>query len=122
MRDSLVVDDDPVNARLVQFWLSDAGYQVTTVGTPRAALRMLRTRRFAVIVVDLLVPELDGLALCREMRRLTAAPIIMLSASHDPQHQLKARAAGADAYLTKPFDQETLRAQLVLMGDQGLAG
>ncbi len=122
MRDSLVVDHDPVNARLVQFWLSDAGYQVTTVGTPRAALRMLRTRRFEVIVVDLLLPELDGLALCREMRRLTTTPIIILSASHDSQHQVEALAAGANAYLRKPFDLEALMAQLALVGEQGRGG
>src|ERR687886_1600388 len=112
MRQALVVDDDLVTTQMLKFWLRRAGYTVTTVRLPSAPLEELTATNYDVIFVDLRLPEMDGLELCRQIRRLVTTPIFVLSASTDESDRVGAMEAGADAYLTKPFDPQELVARV----------
>ena len=108
----LVVDDDPVTSQMLKFWLRRAGYTVTIARLPSAALEELPTKDFDAIFVDLRLPEMDGLELCRRIRGLVNTPIFVLSASTDQRDRTGAMEAGANAYLTKPFEPQDLIARV----------
>lgn len=112
MRQVLVVDDDLVTTQMLKFWLRRAGYTVKTVRLPSAALAELSATDYDAIFVDLRLPEMDGLELCRQIRGLVNTPIFVLSASTDQNDRIGAMEAGADAYLTKPFDPQDLVARV----------
>ena len=112
MRQALVVDDDLVTTQMLKFWLRRAGYTVTTVRLPSAALAELTATNYDVIFVDLRLPEMDGLELCRQIRALATTPIFVLSASTDQNDRIGAIEAGAAGYLTKPFDPPDLIARV----------
>jgi DNA-binding response OmpR family regulator len=108
----LVVDDDPKIVALVGAYLVSAGFDVVTAGDGRTAVRLVRERRPRLAVLDLMLPELDGTAVTREIRRDNDLPILMLTARSALGDRLKGLAEGADDYLVKPFAPSELVARV----------
>jgi len=100
----LVVEDDPHLAAGVMENLRAEGYEVAAVGDGRAALEWLRDNACALIVLDVMLPELDGLAVCRTLRDTgNNTPVLFLTARGDPADRVRGLEAGGDDYLAKPF-------------------
>jgi two-component system alkaline phosphatase synthesis response regulator PhoP len=100
----LVVEDDPHLAAGVMENLRAEGYEVAQVGDGRAALEWLRGASCALIVLDVMLPELDGLAVCRTLRdEGNNTPVLFLTARGDPADRVRGLEAGGDDYLAKPF-------------------
>ena len=100
----LVVEDDPHLAAGVAENLRAEGYAVATAGDGRAALEWLRGQSCALIVLDVMLPELDGLAVCRTLRTEgNNTPVLFLTARGDPADRVRGLEAGGDDYLAKPF-------------------
>ena len=112
MTDLLVVEDDSQLVKALALTLRSRGYDVTTAGTGADAVRLATSRRFDVMVLDLGLPDRDGIAVIEEVRRSSAVPIVVLSARRDQRDKVLALDAGADDYLTKPFGMEELLARL----------
>ena len=103
MKTILVVDDEPKIAAIARDYLEHAGFVVITASTGRAALETVRRQRPDLVILDLGLPELDGLDVTREIRRDSSLPIVMLTARDDELDKLLGLELGADDYLTKPF-------------------
>ena len=99
----LVVDDDERLARVLLDGLTHYGYQVEIAADGPAAIAAARARAPDLIVLDLLLPELDGVEVCRQVRALGGPPVIMLTARDAVEEKVAGLDAGADDYLTKPF-------------------
>jgi two-component system, OmpR family, alkaline phosphatase synthesis response regulator PhoP len=112
----LVVDDDPKIVALVRAYLVAAGFDVISAGDGPEALRLIRERRPRLVVLDLMLPELDGMAVTREVRRESQVPILMLTARGGLPDRLRGLKEGADDYLAKPFapSEMVARVQAIL--------
>src|SRR5437867_9379922 len=99
----LVVDDDPKIAQLVRAYLEREGFTVTSASDGVAALAAVREQRPRLIILDLMLPELDGLSVARRVREESDIPILMLSARGSVAERVNGIAEGADDYLPKPF-------------------
>ena len=108
----LVVDDEPQIVRGLRVILSNAGYGVEQATTKRAALDAVSVRPPDAIVLDLVLPDGDGIEVCKEIRRWSQVPIVVLSAVGDERQKVRALDAGADDYVTKPFGSEELLARM----------
>jgi two-component system alkaline phosphatase synthesis response regulator PhoP len=108
----LVVDDEPKITEIVGDYLRRAGHTVVTAGDGGAAVRLARERRPDLVVLDLGLPTLDGLAVARTLRRDSDVPIIMLTARVDESDRLAGLDVGADDYVTKPFSPRELVARV----------
>ena len=108
----LVVDDEPKITQLVRDYLERAGFVVVTAGDGREALMRARTEHPDLIVLDLGLPQLDGLDVTRQLRRDADVPIIMLTARDDETDTLVGLELGADDYVTKPFSPRELVARV----------
>lgn len=108
----LVVDDEPKIVKLARDYLEKAGFQVLAAGTGPDALAMFRRERPSLVLLDLNLPGMDGLDVCRIMRRESDVPIIMLTARVEETDQLIGLELGADDYVTKPFSPRTLVARI----------
>jgi two-component system response regulator MprA len=109
----LVVEDDPAIARMLEVELADAGYDVELAATGAAGLAALERAEPAVVVLDVRLPDVDGLSVCRHARRAGhAMPILMLTALDRVGDRVLGLDAGADDYLAKPFAIEELLARL----------
>jgi two-component system alkaline phosphatase synthesis response regulator PhoP len=108
----LVVDDDAKTVELVKLYLSRDGYKVLTASDGIEALRLARDGRPDLIVLDLMLPGLDGLQVCRTLRAESDVPIIMLTAKTAEQDRLVGLDLGADDYVTKPFSPRELAARV----------
>jgi DNA-binding response OmpR family regulator len=108
----LVVDDERGLRELLEYGLDQAGFSVRSVTEGSAALPLLETWSPDVIVLDVMLPGSDGLALLPEIRRLTTAPVIMLTARTEITEKVAGLSAGADDYVGKPFDLQELVARL----------
>lgn len=107
----LIVDDEPEVVELVEFNLTQAGLEVVTANDGAEALRKARSTSPALVILDLMLPEIDGLEVCKLLRRdpLTAAiPIVMLTAKAAEIDRVLGLELGADDYLTKPFSPREL--------------
>ena len=112
MKTILVVDDEPKIATLARDYLEHAGFAVVTASTGRAALDAVHRQRPDLVILDLGIPELDGLDVTREIRRDSSLPIVMLTARDDELDKLLGLELGADDYLTKPFSPRELVARV----------
>lgn len=112
----LVVDDDPKIVALVRAYLVSAGFDVITAADGRGAVRMVRERHPRLVVLDLMLPELDGFAVTRDVRQESDVPILMLTARGTLGDRLKGLTEGADDYLAKPFapSEVVARVQAIL--------
>jgi two-component system response regulator ChvI len=108
----LIVDDDAGLLDLLSMVLSDAGFVVTTARDGGAGWRAFEAGAYDVVVLDLVMPELDGLELCRRIRRAGDTPIMMLTSKHDELDKVLGLELGADDYVTKPFSNRELVARL----------
>jgi len=108
----LVIDDEAAIRELLEYGLGQAGFVVRTVGDAAAALEAVRVWTPEVIVLDVMLPEIDGFALLPMLRRLTDAPIVMLSARAETAEKVAGLSRGADDYVAKPFELEELVARL----------
>ena len=108
----LVVDDEPQIVRIATDYLEHAGFTVTTASNGTEALDMVRARPPDLVVLDLGLPRLDGLAVARTLRRESAIPIIMLTARVEESDRLLGFEIGADDYMTKPFSPRELVARV----------
>lgn len=108
----LVVDDEPKIVRLAQDYLERGGFRVQAVGDGKSALVAARQSRPDLIVLDLNLPELDGLDVCRALRRESDVPIIMLTARVEETDRLIGLELGADDYIVKPFSPRELVARV----------
>ncbi len=111
----LVVDDEPDIAALVSYNLKKEGFAVTTVSDGGEALQSVKEGDFALIILDLMLPDIHGLEICRMLRRGTKTaeiPIIMLTAKGEEPDRITGLEAGADDYLSKPFSPRELVARV----------
>lgn len=108
----LVVEDEPALRDTLSYNLKKDGFTVEAVGDGRAALDSARTLRPDLIVLDLMLPEIDGFEVCRILRREMNTPILMLTARDDEIDRVVGLEVGADDYLTKPFSMRELMARV----------
>jgi two-component system KDP operon response regulator KdpE len=108
----LVCDDEPQILRALRVILRDAGFEALPAETAEEALDLAAVRAPDAAIVDLVLPDLDGVALCERLREWSEMPIILLSAVGDEDAKVRALAAGADDYVTKPFGPRELVARL----------
>jgi len=108
----LVVDDELHIRELVAFILDDSGYEIRGVPDGFEALRVLETWTPDVILLDIMMPKLDGFELLPKLRQVTDAPVIVLSARGDVQDRVAGLVRGADDYVSKPFDPRELEARI----------
>ena len=108
----LVVDDEPQILRGLKIILRAGGYAVETAATKADALAALAARVPDALVLDLVLPDGEGVEVCREVRRFSRLPILVLSAVGDEREKVRALDAGADDYVTKPFGTDELLARL----------
>jgi two-component system, OmpR family, KDP operon response regulator KdpE len=108
----LIVDDEPQILRAVKAVLRAAGFEPVTAGTLQEALDQAALHPPAAAILDLILPDGDGIELARRLREWTSAPIILLSAVGDEDEKVRALEAGADDYVVKPFAPRELVARL----------
>lgn len=108
----LAVDDDPAILRTLRINLRARDYEVEVAGDGRSALQIVAEREPDVVLLDLGLPDLGGVAVIRKIRQSSAVPIVVLSARHESDDKVEALDAGADDYVTKPFGMEELLARL----------
>jgi two-component system KDP operon response regulator KdpE len=122
----LVVDDEPHIVRGLKVILRTAGYTVEAAENKAQAMASLASRPPDAVVLDLVLPDGQGVDVCREVRRWSGLPIVVLSAVGDEREKVRALDAGADDYVTKPFGTDELlarlRAVLRRSGDAGGSG
>ncbi len=111
-RTILVVEDDRKTADLISRYLQHDHYQVLLAGTGREALELARRRRPDLVVLDLMLPQMHGLDVCRVLRTESAIPIIMLTAKTTEEDKLLGLNLGADDYVVKPFSPRELVARV----------
>ena len=108
----LVVDDEKLLVKGIKFNLENEGYQVETAFDGAAAVELARSESFDLIILDLMMPEVDGLTACMRIREFSAVPIIMLTARSEDADKIMGFACGADDYVTKPFNILELKARI----------
>ena len=108
----LVVDDEKLLVKGMKFNLENDGYEVGACYDGAAAVEMARTGEYSLIVLDLMMPELDGLSACMKIREFSSIPIIMLTAKGEDTDKLIGFEYGADDYITKPFNILELKARI----------
>ena len=108
----LIIDDDQRLAGMVSDYLGGAGYRVTATPTAREGEQRLKREPFDALILDLMLPDADGLEVCRRIRQNSDVPILMLTARGDAMDRVVGLEIGADDYLPKPFEPRELLARL----------
>ena len=108
----LLVEDDIRLAEMISEYLGEAGFHVATAGNGAAALVHLAEAECAAVVLDLTLPDMDGLDICRQLRAKSDTPVLMLTARGDAMDRIVGLEIGADDYLPKPFQPRELLARL----------
>ena len=111
----LVVDDEKLLVKGIKFNLENEGYQVECAYDGAAAVELARTGGFDLIILDLMMPEIDGLEACVRIREFSNVPIIMLTARSEDTDKIIGFECGADDYITKPFNILELKARIRAM-------
>jgi len=112
MRRLLLIDDDVLLAAPLATFFARFDFELDSATTPSAALAKLRSEHFDAAILDVMLPEMDGFALCREIRRDSDLPVIMLTARGDVMDRVVGLEIGADDYLPKPFEPRELLARV----------
>lgn len=108
----LAVDDEPKILEVLSSFLESRGYSVLTAATGARALELVETRPVALVLLDLMLPDLSGEEVCARIRRSSRVPVIMLTAKSGEQDLLEGLGLGADDYVTKPFSLRELLARM----------
>ena len=108
----LVVDDEPRIVRFLELKLAASGYEVLTAGTGLEALKKLQSQEPDLLVLDLVMPGIDGFETLKQIRAVSSIPVIILSAKETSVDKIKGLEMGADDYLTKPFSPDELLARI----------
>ncbi len=104
----LVVEDDQTLQETLAYNLERQGYKITTTGNGRTALKLARKKEPDLIILDVMLPEMDGIDVCRILRKESATPILMLTARAEEVDKIVGLEMGADDYMTKPFSMREL--------------
>ncbi len=107
----LVVDDNPINTKVLTFLLTEEGYTVTGLNSPAEALAALSQNVYDLIFLDIMMPGIDGLEMCRRIRATSTTPIIFISALDESQDKVAGLKAGGNDYISKPFDPNEVLAR-----------
>lgn len=119
----LVVDDEEMIRRLIAKYAVYEGHKVTEAGDGMEAVRLCREGEFDILVIDIMMPELDGFSACREIRKFSQIPIIMLSARGEEYDKINGFELGIDDYVVKPFSPKELMLRInALMKRVGARG
>lgn len=108
----LLVDDEPTLLETLAFNLRASGYEIVTAGDGASALDLAHTENPDLVVLDLMLPELDGLTVCRSLRQVSETPILVLTARTGELDKIVGLESGADDYMTKPFSLGELQARI----------
>lgn len=108
----LLVEDDARLATMVADYLGEAGYRTTRAASGAAAMQLAASGTFDAMILDLMLPDADGLDICRSLRAKSDLPVLMLTARGDPLDRVVGLELGADDYLPKPFEPRELLARL----------
>ncbi|MDE6767843.1 MAG: response regulator transcription factor, partial [Eubacterium sp.] len=108
----LVVDDDPNICELLKLYLENEGYTVFVANDGQAAVNMFQSKTPELVLLDIMLPKIDGWQVCREIRKTSSAPIIMLTAKGETFDKVLGLELGADDYVTKPFDDKEVMARV----------
>jgi DNA-binding response OmpR family regulator len=108
----LMIDDDRRLAEMVSDYLGGAGFRLTLAPTAREGEALLKREAFDAVILDLMLPDADGLEVCRRLRTASDLPILMLTARGEPMDRVIGLEVGADDYLGKPFEPRELLARL----------
>lgn len=104
----LIADDEARIRSIIKKYAEFEGYRVTEVADGMEAVRLCRTQEFDIIIMDIMMPELDGFSACREIRKISQIPIIMLSARGEEYDKINGFELGIDDYVVKPFSPKEL--------------
>ena len=111
-RKILIVEDEARIARFVQLELRHEGFETAIEGNGRRALEKILTEKFDLVLLDVMLPELDGMQICQAVRRTSNVPIIMLTAKDEISDKVNGLDIGANDYMTKPFAVPELLARI----------
>lgn len=112
MKTILIIDDEPVMLDLLSLYLSPLGYQCIKVDSGLKGIKCLEENNVDLILLDIMMPEMDGWQACKKIRKRWDTPIIMLTARDAKEDIVKGLKGGADDYISKPFDEEELVARI----------
>lgn len=112
MPNILVVDDERLLVKGIKFNLENEGYQVETGSNGEEAVELARTGRFDLVILDLMMPKIDGLQACMKIREFSNVPVIMLTAKGEDMDKIMGFECGADDYITKPFNILEVKARI----------
>ena len=104
----LVVDDEARIRSIIRKYAEFEGHTVTEAGDGMEAVRLCRREQFDIVILDIMMPELDGFSACREIRKTSSVPIIMLSARGEEYDKINGFESGVDDYVVKPFSPREL--------------
>lgn len=108
----LIVDDEPLLVKGIKFSLEEDGHQVDTAYSGDEALNKILGNEYDLILLDLMLPKIDGFEICKQVRKVSEVPIIFLSARGEDISKIKGLDIGADDYITKPFNIVELKARI----------
>lgn len=112
MQKILIVDDESRMRNLISLYLSPAGYECIFAASGTEAIRCIANESIELIILDIMMPEMDGWEACEKIREISGIPIIMLTARTDKADIVRGLNRGADDYITKPFDSNELLARI----------
>jgi DNA-binding response OmpR family regulator len=119
----LLIDDDSKLAELLKTYLENHGYTLTAVTTAQEGFRNLRAREFELVLLDIMLPDGDGLEVCKRIRMVSTVPVVMLTARGADEDKIIGLELGADDYLAKPFNPRELVARMkAVLRRKGTAG
>ena len=108
MKHILIVEDEPDIQELLRAYLRDAGYSTAVAGDGASALALFQSGSFDLVLLDVLLPKIDGFGVCEQIRRQSQVPILMLTALDGEEQQLRGFGLDVDDYVTKPFSMPVL--------------
>ena len=111
-KDILIIEDDKAIVRVLELEFKHEGYSYDTAFDGKEGLDKFQTGQYGIVLLDLMLPEISGLEICRKIRKVSSIPIIMLTARRDITDKVIGLDLGADDYITKPFEMEELLARI----------
>lgn len=114
-RNLLIVEDDPDIRRLLIIYFRDEDFNILEAETGEDAIRIFKKEKIDIVILDIMLPELDGLRVCEVFRETSDVPVIMLTAKSQEEDKLRGFEYGADEYVTKPFSPKVLVARVHAM-------